>query len=114
MVRSAAAGPAWPCIRTFISAEGVWMRKLLCALAHIVLVRGVHRLKRTGADVLSHGEEVVMISEKFEAGTTVKDELTVTHPGSYILRWDNTHSRLRGKQIQYEHVALPWHCSIFA
>eukprot|EP01043_Picozoa_sp_COSAG02_P106595 COSAG02_NODE_42590_length_383_cov_0.732394_2_plen_28_part_01 len=28
-----------------------------------------------------------MISEKFEAGTTVKDELIVTHPGSYILRW---------------------------
>ena len=63
---------------------------------------GVHRLKRTGADVVSHGEEVVMISEKFEAGTTVKEELNVTHPGSYILRWDNTHSRMRGKQIQYD------------
>ena len=45
-----------------------------------------------------------MISEKFEAGTTVKEELNVTHPGSYILRWDNTHSRMRGKQIQYERV----------
>ena len=42
-----------------------------------------------------------MISEKFEAGATVKDELAVTHPGTYILRWDNTHSRMRGKQITY-------------
>eukprot|EP01043_Picozoa_sp_COSAG02_P056840 COSAG02_NODE_6802_length_3352_cov_2.056871_4_plen_76_part_01 len=48
-----------------------------------------------------------MISEKFEAGTTVKDELSVTHPGTYILRWDNTHSRMRGKQIQCERIPRP-------
>ena len=67
----------------------------------------MRRLKRTGADVVSHGEEVVLISEKFEAGTTVKDELAVLHPGSYILRWDNTHSRMRGKQIQCDPPTPP-------
>ena len=70
----------------------------------------MRRLKRTGADVVSHGEEVVLISEKFEAGTTVKEELAVLHPGSYILRWDNTHSRMRGKQIQCE-LTAPLACS---
>ena len=102
-------------VQAFDIGFGIWCGQLitrartyteLCSLT-CTSVRRVRRLKRTGADVVSHGEEVVLISEKFEAGTTVKAELAVTHPGSYILRWDNTHSRMRGKQIQCELTAPP-------
>lgn len=38
----------------------------------------------------------------WQGGGTVKNELPVSAPGSYILRWDNTHSRMRAKQVTYK------------
>ena len=37
-----------------------------------------------------------------QGGGTVKNELPVSAPGTYILRWDNTHSRMRAKQLTYK------------
>jgi|EP01049_Picozoa_sp_SAG25_P011402 hypothetical protein len=64
-------------------------------------------LRRTGVDVLTPGEEVVMMSEKCDSASGVmRSELPVTAAGVYILRWDNTHSRMRAKQLTYKACVL--------
>ena len=60
-------------------------------------------MRRTGLDVVQVGEQVVMMNEKYAAEDGVqRNDIPVNAAGTYILRWDNTHSRMRSKQLTYK------------